>query len=255
MFMQQDDNDLVVLLSSSAGCSLNTSPGKNWVENAGGLPGYICKVAKGVMKSGKSRSSAIAIAVSTIKRWAAGGDDVDAGTRAKAAKALAQWNALKAKNKAKKVVKASNLDNEDYIFLTEAGPFNTDIVRRSWNDQQSQLRAEYRAKVKAQTPSMDYDAEMVPYSYIKELWTDHLIVEIEGIGGADQQLAYVPYTVEDGEVTFEAGTPVEIRYIPKDDEDYSGDLSDDEIALLGDLLNLSATQSAYEKISALATKL
>jgi hypothetical protein len=84
-----------IALSSSA--SLDESPKHNWVEDAGGLPPYVRKLARGIMKSGKTKSQAIAIAISRIKKWAAGGDDVDADTRAKAAKALAQWEALKAK--------------------------------------------------------------------------------------------------------------------------------------------------------------
>jgi hypothetical protein len=89
--------DLIVSLSSSA--SLDESPNSNWVEDNGGLPPYVRKLARGIMKSGKSKSQAIAIAISRIKAWAAGGDDVDADTRAKAADAVAQWTALKAKNK------------------------------------------------------------------------------------------------------------------------------------------------------------
>lgn len=108
--LTHEDNDMIVRLASGAGCSLDSSPGKNWVEKSGGLPNYICKIAKGVMRSGKSKSSAIAIAVSRVKAWAAGGDDVDADTRAKAAKAVAEWTALKAKNKSKKVVKASQVE-------------------------------------------------------------------------------------------------------------------------------------------------
>lgn len=94
--MNVDDYELVIQLSSSA--SLDESPNSNWVEDGGGLPPYVRKLARGIMKSGKTKSQAIAIAISRVKKWAAGGDDVDADTRAKAAKAAAQWAALKAKN-------------------------------------------------------------------------------------------------------------------------------------------------------------
>lgn len=97
--MNSDEYGLIIKLSSSA--SLDESPNKNWVENSGGLPPYVRKLARGIMKSGKSKTQAIAIAISRIKVWAAGGGDVDADTRAKAAKALAQWEATKARNKAK----------------------------------------------------------------------------------------------------------------------------------------------------------
>ena len=90
-----DIEDYRLALSSSA--SLDESPKHNWVEDAGGLPPYVRKLARGIMKSGKTKSQAIAIAISRIKKWSSGGDSVDADTRAKAAKALAQWEALKAK--------------------------------------------------------------------------------------------------------------------------------------------------------------
>lgn len=83
--------------------TLDRSPKKNWVENAGGLPAYIEKIAKSLHeKRGMTISRAIATAISRIKVWAAGGGGVDADTRAKAAKALAQWEALKGKSKARK---------------------------------------------------------------------------------------------------------------------------------------------------------
>ena len=85
-----------------AGCTLERKPGKNnWVEEEGGLPEYICEVARAVHRGGKDISRSIAIAVGTIKNWAHGKGDVDADTRAKAAKALAQWTAMKASARAK----------------------------------------------------------------------------------------------------------------------------------------------------------
>lgn len=105
------DSDDLGLIVEFAGCSLDEKPGSNWVQSAGGLPEYICQIARAIKRSGKSTSQAIAIAVSRVKKWAAGGDDVDADTRAKAAKALAQWEKLKAKSHAKsdsKKVAASN---------------------------------------------------------------------------------------------------------------------------------------------------
>jgi hypothetical protein len=82
--------------------ALDRSPKKNWVENVGGLPKYIEKVAKSLHeKRGMTISRAIATAISRIKVWARGGDNVDPDTQAKAAKALAEWNAKRARSKAK----------------------------------------------------------------------------------------------------------------------------------------------------------
>ena len=78
---------------------LNWSPGKNWIEIVNGdLPKYIVDVALGIMKgTGYPRERAIPIAISRIKVWARGGGGVNADTVAKAAAALAAWEALKAK--------------------------------------------------------------------------------------------------------------------------------------------------------------
>lgn len=52
-------------------------------------------------KRGKSESNAIQMAIGIVKRWARGGGNVDSGTRAAAAKAVAEWEALRAKAHAK----------------------------------------------------------------------------------------------------------------------------------------------------------
>ena len=47
-------------------------------------------------------SRAIATAISRVRRWARGGGGVNADTVAKAQKALAEWEKLKAKNRVRK---------------------------------------------------------------------------------------------------------------------------------------------------------
>ena len=77
---------------------LNWSPKVNWVEANGGLPPYLEKITIGIMKgTWYPRERAIPIAISRIKVWARGGGGVNADTVAKAAAALAAWEALKAK--------------------------------------------------------------------------------------------------------------------------------------------------------------
>lgn len=86
---------------------LEVAPGKsdNWIERTGPggkggqLPAYIQHIALAIERKGKPKSLAIAIAISQVKKWAAGAGNVDANTRAAAAKALAEWTALKAKAK------------------------------------------------------------------------------------------------------------------------------------------------------------
>ena len=81
--------------------SLDRSPKKNWVDKVGGLPKYIEEVAESLhRKRGMTISRAIATAISRIKVWARGGGGVDPDTQAKAAKALAEWEAKKARSRA-----------------------------------------------------------------------------------------------------------------------------------------------------------
>ena len=85
---------------------LNWSPKVNWVEANGDLPKFITDVAIGIMKgTGYPRERAIPIAISRIKVWARGGGGVNADTVAKAAAALAAWEALKAKAAARRARK------------------------------------------------------------------------------------------------------------------------------------------------------
>lgn len=85
---------------------LNWSPRKNWVDRVGGLPRYIEDIAIALIRErGMPRDRAIAVAISRCKLWAKGGGGVNADTRAKAAKAVAEWTAKKARNKAKDYVK------------------------------------------------------------------------------------------------------------------------------------------------------
>lgn len=118
------DHDLIVAF---AGCSLDESPGSNWVQDAGGLPTYLCEIARAIKKTGKTTSEAIAIAVSRIKVWATG-KGVDKDTQAKAAKTLAEWEKLRAKSHAKsaaKDVKASYVDDirdADLLLLLKFTP-------------------------------------------------------------------------------------------------------------------------------------
>lgn len=235
--LTQDDGALILFLSAGGGCSLDSSPGENWVERSGGLPNYICKIAKGVMRSGKSKSSAIAIAVSRVKAWAAGGDDVDADTQAKAASAAAQWEKLKAKNKKSKLVKATD-PLGDYVFLTDVGSFNTDLVRRAWDTQEEAKRraAEVASRVSIEgTMATDNGG----YRWIKELWTDYIIVEQND--ATKPLYAKIPYSVAGSTVTFGEEERVAQVWV----ELSTGVLSENEFALLRDDMKESENYRVY----------
>lgn len=113
-YLDDDDRAFIAELTSSSTSAideleiklgkLERVPGKqNWVDQTGGLPKYIEKIADSLhRKRGFTISRAIATAVSMCKRWARGGENVNADTRAKAAAAIAQWEAKKARAKAKR---------------------------------------------------------------------------------------------------------------------------------------------------------
>lgn len=104
------------LVKASTPQPFSTSKTSNWVARLGGLPDYIQHVAHGILRSDPAGgvSGAIQKAVGVVKNWATGvGKHVDANTRAAAAKAVAEWEKLKAENKAKGAVKESWIEEAD----------------------------------------------------------------------------------------------------------------------------------------------
>lgn len=91
--------------------------GKNWITadkpgNTGQLPAYIQNVRNAIVRGGKSVEQATAIAIGRIKKWAAGAGDVGAEVKTAAAKAIAEWNAMKARAKGKSSAKSSGKVSE-----------------------------------------------------------------------------------------------------------------------------------------------
>ena len=92
---------------------LERVPGtQNWIDEAGGLPSYIERIAVHLHAKGMSISHAIATAVNVAKKSCATGDlnwpgvqNVNPGSRAEACAAVAQWEKMKAEAKAKKGAK------------------------------------------------------------------------------------------------------------------------------------------------------
>lgn len=68
--------------------------GNNWVTKRGGLPDYIRAVAHS-LQGDHTESEAIQLAIGAIQRWARGEGNVTPATRARAAAALTQWEAMK----------------------------------------------------------------------------------------------------------------------------------------------------------------
>lgn len=163
-----EDQQLVLHL---AGCTLAKKAGKNnWVEEeaVGGLPEYICRIARAVHRDGShSISQSIAIAVGRVKTWARGGGGVNSDTRAKAAKAVAEWESKKKAAKLDNKVKMSNVLN--------LSSYNIDDIRKQYQGQYKST-SEYR--------------------YIREMWSDYLIVCVENREGTEMNFVKVPYSVD-----------------------------------------------------------
>lgn len=76
----------------------------NWVEDVGGLPGYIKRISKHLREKGMDQSRAIATAVNVAKKMCATGDvnfpgnqQVNAKSRAQACADVAEWEQKKAR--------------------------------------------------------------------------------------------------------------------------------------------------------------
>lgn len=219
-----NEQDLIIAL---AGCSLAVSPGEkdNWIEKSGSggkggqLPEYICRIARAIMRSGKTRSQAISIAVSRVKKWSAGGDNVNADTRAKAAKAVAQWESMKAKNKAKKLVKMTRFDGETYLALSNTGEFSLTLVQETWQVQQNAARRELRLELENRFGPEISDisiSDMIPFGWIREVWNNFLIVQYDLEG--EMPLTFkVPFVVEGIKVIFDSPIRVTSEWVEESD--------------------------------------
>lgn len=197
-----------------AGCTLARKPGKNnWVEEdaVNGLPEYICRIARAINRDdpSKSISQVIAIAVNRVKVWARGGGGVTAKTRAQAAKAVAQWEAKKKAAKLdNKKVKATAQANDFTLAL--ANSYNIDEVRRQYKDQYS-------------SPG--------DYVYVREMWSDHMIVSVEDEKSMDSAKIYkVNYSVDkEGNVTFSDKQEMKMAYVPLSHPDLQTHLTDAQL--------------------------
>lgn len=207
--LSETDFDHIIYL---AGCTLARKAGKNnWVEEdaVGGLPEYICRIARAVHESGKTISQSIAIAVGRVKTWARGGGGVNADTRAKAAKALAQWE--RAKANAKKDNKKTKLSADSGITLFFANSYNIDDVRKQYRDQYSSSGS---------------------YVYVREMWSDHMIVaeESDSLADGNARIYKVDYSVDkDGVVSFGDRVEMKMAYVPLSHSDLQTELTDAQL--------------------------
>lgn len=217
--MSNELEDLELIYALSRAHSLAEKPGKNnWIEKTSdeGLPDYISRIAKALIRSGKSKSTAIAIAISRVKAWAAGGDDVNADTRAKAAAALAAWEKLKAANKARgasKKVAMSNINGKldvlvtPYELLALSVSYSLDNVKSAFEQMVRNSRQARRATLGKYNTDDPMD-----YMWVKEVWTDYIIASSDYGNGKD--LYRYDYSVDkSGAVSFADPVKVVTKYV------------------------------------------
>lgn len=215
--LSNSDLDYIVALGSSASLA-ETAKKDSWIENVDGeLPAYVREVARSIMKTGKTKSQAIAIAISRVKKWAVTGEG---DTKAKAAKAVAEWEKLKGKAKGKKVAKLSaqtglmEMCVRPVEMIALSGPsFSMDKVRSAYDSKIREAR-------KSLPESQRYD---LPWMYVQEVWNTHLIVHADY---GNENLYKVDYTVDDlGNITFGDPVRVVIEYV-----EAGKDIADSELA-------------------------
>lgn len=247
-------DDLLTFISL-AGCSLDEKPGSNWVQDNGGLPTYICQLARAIKRSGHDTGEAIQLAVGTARNWASGQKNVTAKTRAKAAAAVAEWEALKARAHAHSAAKAAmSADGtlHDVLYLC-ADTFNTDVVRNAFDAQLAKSMFPQPAGAGSMYPSN--------YSYINQLWSNFIIVNGDLDNDGDCDYYKIPFSVDpDDQTTVTFGTPIEVKqeWITGDGDTVSGkdglsgaDLTDDD---MDGLLKMADSTPVLDKFLALAAK-
>lgn len=163
--------------------------GKNWVQQTGGLPHYIKRIAKHLVERGMTQSHAIAAAVNTVKRWARGGQGVKADTVAKSLAALAEWEAKKALAHATAGV-TSSWSVDAWERFIELGEFSAlpdgSFPLNSLTDLKNAIQANGRAKDKAKARAHIISAakELGHSELIPDSWSlvDGQILAVNGSG-------------------------------------------------------------------------
>jgi HK97 family phage prohead protease len=126
-----------------------------WHHKGWQLPAYIQHVANDLIESGHGESRAIEMAVGIVKNWAAGhdghGNHVHADTQAKAAAAVAEWEAMKAA-----ASKGSKRRSTQMTTYTRSFPLE-DISIRTGGD--GRTVDAYAAVFNAGAPVRDPDGE------------------------------------------------------------------------------------------------
>lgn len=248
MLIDRDDINLIALGKGR----LDWSPKKNWVEEEGGLPTAIDDLAAELVKKGMTRERAIATAISRAKRWAA--TSKDAKVRAKWGKAVAQWESMKAKakarpNKSEARMSSTNDGGED-ILMMSSHSYNMSKVNAAFHEEQRVFMRDFSSR------NPEIKEEFIPRLMINEVWNDSVIASDQA--GRLYRVAFV--VTSGGSVVF--GSPVEVKmhYVPVDEElemdeteaeDESEDAPEIEMSRMSSLdkvLSLSTEAGCLDKI-------
>lgn len=198
---------------------------QNWVDKAGGLPRYIRMVAHALMRKGHSKGKAIAIAVATMKRWAAGIGEVSEKVRAAAAKAVDEWEAMKAESHATKGLPVP--EGKSYPQIPGSYEERQQILRDA-------IYSQY-------VDDVDDNGNCRVWVDIKATWVDRVLYAVTHYQGpGDDTTHYLAeYRVGDeGIIDFGTCDEVELTIVPIRAEADEEEPEDDEIPL-GDALPLA----------------
>lgn len=193
---------------------LNRSPKKNWVEMVGQLPAYIQHIAKDMHEQkGMPLSVAIPTAIAAVKRWAAGGGDVNADTRAKAQAAVAEWEALKAKAAARRAANAST--GKDYDAALEVGPDAGHLDPPVEMQAQPRLPGSHE-ELRDKLHTAAHKALAVDDPYLVEVlgtWPDKTVVTRYVLDSGRKAQSYeIRYTPDGDRVLLDDPVPVRVTY-------------------------------------------
>jgi hypothetical protein len=248
--------------------------GDNWVTQGGGLDPFLRAIAHSLIRNGHSKSQAIALAIGSVRRWAAGGGNVTPKTRAKAVKALASWEALKAKAKAKPNVKSDGDSYERQVEEVSGTADRKSIDVPFFQGSNEELRALIQSALTASVKSGEFEGDAV----IVATYDAYAIVSVySGIGNTAYKVDF-DYDPDSGVVELGQVQPVRINAATVDagDDDIAAaiaEIGDDETPIVDSMkaavtmldledkagrvlsgANAEALKSAYEALGALLSR-
>lgn len=214
---------------------------QNWVDKAGGLPKYIRMVAHALIRKGATKARAIATAVATMKRWAANvGGKVSEKVQAAAAKAIAEWEAMKAKADATKAA-AYDPSYDTLPIVTIYDP-SLDVkgmgspisestypyLPGTYEARMREVREAVTSMLRGEALNDDEDKYEWDYVDVRATWDDRVIATRHKWQPVECEESYeIPYTVDDDGVNLGEMDPVILQVVAiADDSDDDGSEAD-----------------------------